>query len=39
MAIRSRHQHKGYMAEYKLAKKLVDKYLNEGKEPIFASWF
>lgn len=38
-AIRFRHHHKGYMAEYKLAKKLVDRYLNEGKEPVFASWF
>lgn len=38
-AIKNRHYHKGYMAEYRLAKKLVDRALEEGKEPIFASWF
>jgi hypothetical protein len=38
-AIKSRHYHSGYMAEYKLAKKLVDHYLESGNEPIFASWF
>jgi hypothetical protein len=37
--IRKRHHHKGYMAEYKLAKKLVDEALEKGDEPIFASWF
>ena len=38
-SIRSRHYHKGYMAEYKLARKLVDHYLETGDEPMFASWF
>jgi hypothetical protein len=38
-AIKGRHHHKGYMAEYKLARKLVDRYLEIGKEPMFASWF
>ena len=37
--IRSRHYHKGYMAEYKLAKKLVHRALESGEEPMFASWF
>ena len=38
-SIRSRHGHKGYMAEYKLAKALVDKSLETGYEPTFAAWF
>lgn len=38
-SIKRRHGHKGYMAEYKLAKKLVDIALEKGEEPIFASWF
>ncbi len=38
-AIRNRHHHKGYMAEYKLAKALVDRAIKDGSEPIFASWF
>jgi hypothetical protein len=38
-AIKYRHHHSGYMAEYKLAKRLVDHYLETGKEPTFASWF
>jgi hypothetical protein len=38
-AIRSRHHHKGFMAEYQHAKALVDRALNTGDEPIFASWF
>jgi len=38
-SIRNRHYHKGFMAEYKLAKKLVDHALETGKEPLFASWF
>ena len=38
-SIERRHGHKGYMAEYKLAKKLVDIALEKGEEPIFASWF
>ena len=38
-AIKFRHRHKGYMAEYRLAKKLVDRYLETGEQPLFASWF
>ena len=38
-SIKNRHYHKGFMAEYKLAKKLVDHALETGKEPLFASWF
>jgi hypothetical protein len=38
-AIKNRHYHKGYMAEYKLAKKLVDRAIETGDEPIFGSWF
>jgi len=38
-SIRNRHYHRGYMAEYKLAKKLVDRCLRDGTEPLFASWF
>ena len=38
-SIRNRHTHHGYMAEYKLAKKLVNQALETGDEPLFASWF
>jgi len=38
-AIRNRHHHKGYMAEYKLAKKLVDRAIETGEEPLLGSWF
>lgn len=38
-AIRNRHCHKGYMAEYKLARALVERARREDEEPIFASWF
>jgi hypothetical protein len=38
-SIQHRHGHEGYMAEYKLARKLVDIALEKGEEPIFASWF
>jgi len=38
-AIRNRHHHEGFMAEYKLALALVKKALETGEEPIFASWF
>lgn len=37
--IRNRHHHKGFMAEYKYAKALVDHAIETGKEPLFASWF
>jgi len=38
-AIKNRHHHKGYMAEYKLAKALVDRANQTGEEPLFGSWF
>ncbi|NIN01491.1 MAG: hypothetical protein GTO24_26380 [candidate division Zixibacteria bacterium] len=38
-SIRKRHYHHGYMAEYKLAKKLVERALETGDEPFLASWF
>ncbi len=38
-AIRNRHCHKGFMAEYKVARALVDRALKDGNEPMFASWF
>lgn len=38
-AIRNRHRHEGYMAEYKLAKAIVDRYNQDGREPELASWF
>jgi hypothetical protein len=38
-AIRNRHGHTGYMAEYKLARALVDRANKTGEEPLFGSWF
>jgi hypothetical protein len=38
-AIRSRHTHKGFMAEYKLARAIVDRAVKTGVEPELASWF
>ena len=38
-SIRNRHYHKGFMAEYKLAKKLVDRAIETGDEPLLGSWF
>ncbi len=38
-AIRNRHNHKGFMAEYKLALAIVRNALDSGDEPLFASWF
>lgn len=38
-AIADRHTHKGYMASYTLARKLVEAAVKEGTEPLFASWF
>ncbi|MEW6664137.1 MAG: hypothetical protein AB1512_02805 [Thermodesulfobacteriota bacterium] len=38
-AIKARRCHSGYMAEYRLAKRLVDRCLETGREPMFASWF
>lgn len=38
-AIRQRHTHEGYMAEYKLALALVRRYNATGEQPELASWF
>jgi len=38
-SIRNRHYHRGFMAEYKLAKKLVDRAIETGEEPLLGSWF
>jgi len=38
-AIRNRHSHKGYMADYKLAYALVKRAIETGEEPLLASWF
>jgi hypothetical protein len=38
-AIRNRHSHRGYMAEYAQARALVERALRSGDEPVFASWF
>ena len=38
-AIRGRHSHHGYMAEYRLARALVEQAIAEGDPCVFASWF
>jgi len=38
-AIKHRHHHEGFMAEYKLALALVKRAIETNDEPIFASWF
>lgn len=40
-AIRCRHNHKGFMADYKFARAIVERFNEtDGRdEPIFASWF
>jgi uncharacterized protein (DUF433 family) len=38
-AIRFRHKHSGYMAEFKDAKALVERSIKDGEEPELASWF
>jgi hypothetical protein len=38
-SIRYRHNHSGYMSEFKLAKALVIRAINDRKEPELASWF
>jgi len=38
-AIKNRHYHKGFMAEYKLALALVKRAIEKNEEPLFASWF
>lgn len=38
-AICNRHRHSGYMSSFKLARKLVQEYLDHKTEPMLASWF
>ncbi len=38
-AIRTRRFHVGYMADYTYALALVNKAIETGEEPAFASWF
>ena len=38
-AIRSRHHHRGFMAEYARARALVDRLAKTGESPLFGSWF
>ena len=38
-AIRNRHTHEGYMAEYRLALAIVKREPETGKGSVFASWF
>lgn len=37
-AIKGRHRHKGYMADYENARAVIEREL-AGNGPIFASWF
>jgi len=38
-AIKHRHTHRGFMAEYKIALALVRQAIKTGDEPMFGSWF
>ncbi len=38
-AFRLRKNHRGYMADYKYAKALVDRAISKDIHPDFASWF
>ena len=38
-AVRGRHHHHGYMAEYLQARELVEHVRQGGQGPVFASWF
>jgi hypothetical protein len=38
-AIQNRHHHRGYMADYRLARALVERAIATGDEPLLASWF
>jgi len=38
-SIKNRHHHKGFMCDYKLALKLVNRAIETGQEPLFGSWF
>jgi hypothetical protein len=37
--IKGRHNHTGYMANFKTAKALVEESIEDGEEPLLASWF
>ena len=37
LAVKSRHPHHGFMAEYKLARAIVDRAVMTGDEPLLAS--
>ncbi len=39
MAIKNRHYHHGCMNDYRRARRLVDRYYDQGVSPQFASWF
>ncbi len=38
-AIKNRHRHRGYMASYELALRIVRSELETGQGPTLASWF
>lgn len=38
-AIKNRHRHRGYMAEYRLAYEIVRRAIDDNQHPMFASWF
>jgi hypothetical protein len=38
-AIRGRHRHTGYMASYVQARAIVQRRIETGERPLFASWF
>ena len=38
-AIRNRSMHRGYMASYEMAKQIIQRELETGQGPLFASWF
>jgi len=38
-AIKNRHHHHGYMASYEQALRVIRRKLDDGEEPLFASWF
>lgn len=37
-AIKMRHRHKGEMADYRIARAIVDQAIVTGQEPLFQSW-
>jgi hypothetical protein len=38
-AIRYRHSHRGFMADFDMAYALVRRAIETGEEPMFGSWF